>query len=57
MASFWSHQEVKLTFDRDGEKYTVNIAQTTIDRKNCENVSSKLDNNTSLRLTVLPVAK
>ena len=55
VAQYWSHQEVKLTFDRNDENYTVMVAQTQIDRKNTENVSSKLDNNTSMRLTLLPV--
>ena len=55
LAQYWSHQEVKLTFDRYDENYTVMIAQMQIDRQNTKNVSSKLDNNTSLKLTVLPV--
>ena len=32
VAQYWSHQEVKLTFDRYDENYTVMVAQMQIDR-------------------------
>ena len=54
---YWSHQEAKFSFDRDGEKYIVSIAHIEIDREKTKNVSSKEYNCTSLRLTVLPTDK